>query len=168
MYLRALSRWPAEELRFACVRAAEETVYTKMPLPAELINYARQYRRPAVRVELSRTALDHTTSYNSELGNQAVAKVMAMFSDWGDLPDKNRGKIPSKSAAQQRAEFYQSESSEDVEEKKCPYCYTVLVQREDEPDGNFKARRYCNKRCKSLHQSERQHRLKRKQRVDTV
>ena len=79
LYLRALDKWLIEELEWACLRAAETCRF--MPVPAELIDRARQAPRPQQRGDLSRPALSGTTSYNETLADEAFRKVMALFSD---------------------------------------------------------------------------------------
>ena len=79
LYLRALDKWLIDELEWACLRAAETCRF--MPVPAELIDLARQAPRPQQRGDLTRKALSGTTSYNETLADEAFKTVMALFSD---------------------------------------------------------------------------------------
>ncbi|MFZ4856154.1 MAG: hypothetical protein ACOYL3_07130 [Desulfuromonadaceae bacterium] len=79
LYLRALDKWLIEELEWACLRAAETCRF--MPVPAELIDLARQAPRQRLRGDLNRPALSGTTSYNETLADEAFKKVMALFSE---------------------------------------------------------------------------------------
>jgi hypothetical protein len=88
LYLRALDKWLIDDLEWACLRAAEMCRF--MPVPAELIDLARQAPRRFVRGDISRTALDHTTSYNETLADEAFKKVMALFGDDWRLPTTRR------------------------------------------------------------------------------
>ena len=79
MYLRALDKWRVDELEWACLRAAETCRF--MPVPAELIDLARQAPRPKQRGDLTRPAISGTTSYNETLANEAFKQVLALFGD---------------------------------------------------------------------------------------
>lgn len=79
LYLRALDKWLIDELEWACLRAAETCRF--MPVPAELVDLARQAPRPQQRGDLTRKALSGTTSYSETLADEAFKTVMALFSD---------------------------------------------------------------------------------------
>jgi hypothetical protein len=44
-----------------------------------------------------------------------------------------------------------------------PCCGKEMKQRDDEKDGNFRTRRYCNKRCAAVHFAEKNKPAKRMQ-----
>jgi hypothetical protein len=73
LYLRALANWSVDDLEFACQRAGEACRF--MPVPAEIIDFARQAPRKQQIGNLYRTALDHTTSYNERLAEEAFKAI---------------------------------------------------------------------------------------------
>ena len=101
LYLRHLANWSVEDLRWACDRAVQECRFPIMPLPGVLIDYARAAPRRQIQGDLTRTALDHTTSYNDKLAEEAINAVMALFPD--DFDRKGMPPvIKTPSAAEQR------------------------------------------------------------------
>lgn len=73
-----------------------------MPLPGVLIDYARAAPRRQIQGDLTRPALDHTTSYNEKLAEEAINAVMALFPD--DFGRKGMPPVTkTPSAAEQRA-----------------------------------------------------------------
>lgn len=103
LFLRALAKWSADDIEFACMRAAEETRFPRMPIPGELIDYARQAPRRQLRGDMNRPVLDHTTSYNEKLAAESIAAVMSLFDDGFDC--KSIPPLCQPTAAEQKKAF---------------------------------------------------------------
>ncbi len=87
LYLRALDDWPVDTLEWACMKAAQTCRF--MPVPAEIIDLARQAPRRQISGDLGRTALTEAT-YTDSVAEEAFKNLIAMFGDEWGLPTTRR------------------------------------------------------------------------------